>query len=805
MKKVFSSIVALLLMSTVLFGTFIPITALTIDNQNSEVKAAPSVSDVPISERYHVIKNGYREKYDLQEGIFGLQSADQENINSVYFYSDGYFEDSPEQYNSSLSTMSLSLALSAFNANQGDFDLSLPSGAYSNLFRHAKALMSDIGIEEKNIFVNDGFATRPTENTVGMIMGAKEISIQNESFILLPIAVRGGDYESEWASNFTLGDSGESLGFSSAAAQVVEQVANYIETYKTFDIPSALNEGKVKFWVVGYSRGGAVANITAKRLTEIYGETGNAIYGYTFEAPGGGIDAAEVDEPWTHNGVYKNIHNVLNPTDFITYVPPKQMGFKRYGVDHYVPGTEAGEIKTEIYETPTGITVTTHSDNEQYNVSDVAYIDRREKMVSKLAAIESTVEFVDDFAIGKINIWDAIGSGKLFVPIEEGKNITTVEWIECSIRDLLNWAANGSYSGGNLTSDTPNKDYRDFYTANTIFAGEEYVTLEVALQNVLNLIFHNQYNDELGRAIIYRAAKLFLENLSVFDMISIIQSWDELSATNQKSYINKVWNALDCEMLDTDGVPIARITDFVEYGEGDELKKSVYTLSSFLFLFLARDYDRSPDFRGINATHTHLITLIYNLPTIILGHFPEVCYSWLCTYDENYSTDNLSSKYANKNINLIDDANNAPPEVEVYIDVEGTTVTLSLSSIIKAAYGVDKESENNGSAIYYAIYENGKIQGGWQLYRSPIVIEKSDDVKYTIKAFATRFEEKGKEITLNNDDLVASEKVPEPPTNNEADENLGDDEDNTIITIVMICAGVLLVIVAVIIIFKKRK
>ena len=182
MKKVFSSIVALLLMSTVLLGTFIPITALTIDNQNSEAKAAPSVSDVPISERYHVIKNGYREKYDLQEGIFGLQSADQENINSVYFYSDGYFEDSPEQYNSSLSTMSLSLALSAFNANQGDFDLSLPSGAYSNLFRHAKALMSDIGIEEKNIFVNDGFATRPTENTVGMIMGAKEISIENESW-----------------------------------------------------------------------------------------------------------------------------------------------------------------------------------------------------------------------------------------------------------------------------------------------------------------------------------------------------------------------------------------------------------------------------------------------------------------------------------------------------------------------------------------------------------------------------------------------------------------------------------------------
>ena len=58
--------------------------------------------DVPISERYHVIENGYRGKYDLLEGVFGYRASNQLNKSSVYFYSDGYFEDVPETYNSSL-------------------------------------------------------------------------------------------------------------------------------------------------------------------------------------------------------------------------------------------------------------------------------------------------------------------------------------------------------------------------------------------------------------------------------------------------------------------------------------------------------------------------------------------------------------------------------------------------------------------------------------------------------------------------------------------------------------------------------
>ena len=66
--------------------------------------------------------------------------------------------------------------------------------------------------------MNESFDIRPTEDTIGMIMGAKEIAIEGEDYILMPIAVRGGDYEAEWASNVTLGAEGEAEGFSGAVS-----------------------------------------------------------------------------------------------------------------------------------------------------------------------------------------------------------------------------------------------------------------------------------------------------------------------------------------------------------------------------------------------------------------------------------------------------------------------------------------------------------------------------------------------------------------------------------------------------------
>ncbi len=764
MKKLLNTVIAFLLISALTLTGLSPIYAKAKDG--AEIQEYTSTA-VPISERYHVTENGYLGKYDLQEGIFGIQSANQVNRNAVYFYSDGYFASSPEIYNPSLATMSLALALSGFNAMQTDFDLAMPNGSYSNLFRHAKALISDIGVEEKDIFINDAFASRPREEGVGMLMGAKKITIDDEGYILLPIVVRGGDYEAEWASNFTLGESGESYGFSSAATQVAEQIDRYINTYKTYDIPSALSKGKVKFWIVGYSRGGAVANITAKRLTDTYGEEGNSIYAYCFEAPQGGVDGTEIEKMWTYNGIYANIHNVLNKNDLVTYLPPKQMGFKRYGVDHYMPGTDAGEIKTTVYETPTGITVTTYSDNEPYTVGEDDYLSRRDDMLKYLEYIDNTVKFSDSFVVGQIKLRDVLSGGNLFVPIEEAKNVSASEWIECFLEDMMSWAANGTYSQGNLTNSGKDKDFRDFYTTNVEFAGKEYATIEFALRNILRLCFTHQHDEEFFNALLYRLLSSFIEQLTVLDIISVVQNWSNLSESSQRSYINKVWRALDGELEYSDGTPVKRISEFVDESERKDLEDSVYTLSAFLFLFLSQDNAKSPNFEGVEATQVHITTLIFNVMTIGQGHFPEVCLAWMSTYDENYSVDNENSKFVNSAVTLINDLNNVPPKAEAQIEVKDNKTVISLSSIIKSNAGVDKNSINNGSAIYFAVYENGKMVGDWQLYRSPIILDTTKDCKYTVKAFATRFEEMGDELILTNDQIRAAEKEPDKNTDSE--------------------------------------
>lgn len=813
MKKIICSIIAFVMVTTMIFSIMAsPITVFALDSEGNQGEVQ-SV-DVPMSERYHIIEKGYREKYDLLEGVFGYRASNQLNKSSVYFYSDGYFEDAPETYNSSLSTMSLALAMACFNTKRTDFDLSMPQGSYSNLFRHVKVLMSDLGILDKDIYVNESFDIRPTEDTIGMIMGSKQIVIDGEDFILIPIVIRGGDYETEWASNATLGASGEAEGFSSASYMVLEQVEGYVKSNTSFDISTALNNGKVKFWVVGYSRGGAVANLCAKRLTDTYGETGNSIYAYTFEAPNCGMDAYALNKPWTYDGIYANIHNIINPSDLVTLIPPKEMGFKRYGVDHYSPGTEAGEIITSVYETPTGITVTTYADSISYCVGDDDYASLRDEMLLHLARIDDKILFRDSFSLVTMDMSNVIWTGEMFTPLNDGADIDASEWLEALISDLQKWSANGTYSWGRINGRGYDDDYRKFYTSHVDFSGQKLVSVEEALQCTMNLAFSHYKDEEFIEALAFRMRSLLLEPLSLVDLLmNATGKWDKLTEWQQARYCKNIWDCLNDDMERDDGTAVKKITDFVEDDEKERLKKSVYTLSSFLFLFITQDGNNSPSLDGVREKQVHIATLIYNVMTIGQGHFPEICFAWLRTRDENYSSDNENAMYSDVLVNWVNDENNAQPEIEVNIAVNEGQSTLTLTSIIKTESGVDANSSNNGSAIYYALYENGEMKGDWQLYRAPIVIDTQNETEYTVKAFAVRFEERGAEIEITNEQIRFVNDLPDPKPDEKQDEIISEspktDEkivENPTAVIATVSALILLsLLISVVLIVKRRQ
>ncbi|MGN1019489.1 MAG: LPXTG cell wall anchor domain-containing protein [Aristaeellaceae bacterium] len=232
---------------------------------------------------------------------------------ATYHYSDLYFYGDARAYNSQLATMSLCLELSSWSS----FD----TGVWANKTKNARALLNEIGFDA--IEQNGVWDDQPTMNSIGLIAAYKNIG----NMTVVALAVRGGAYYDEWGGNFVLGPSDNHEGFEAGA----QAAYNYLNGYMAKHKANGEFKNEVKLWIVGYSRGGAVANMTAGRITDALSCGGVAlqqknIFAYTFEAPQGYVG---VDSP----SGYCNIHNLINPMDLIPLVAPSVMGFKRYNTN----------------------------------------------------------------------------------------------------------------------------------------------------------------------------------------------------------------------------------------------------------------------------------------------------------------------------------------------------------------------------------------------------------------------------------------------------------------------------------------
>lgn len=233
-----------------------------------------------------------------------------DHTKSTYYYRDSYFTAPATTYNPHLATMSLALTLSSFW-----------SGSAWNMYMqydNAAKLLHDVGFEhiEAN-YATDG---RPTADTIGILMSHKTV-IENDGtpYNLVTITVRSSGYGSEWASNMIMGHSyeydGNHKGFSIARDRALEYIYSYLDKYV---------DGNTKFWITGFSRGGAVGgmlgawmddNISALKSDLNVRTSRNDIFTYTFEAP------TSFSRKNTANKNYSNIFNIINSEDPITYLP----------------------------------------------------------------------------------------------------------------------------------------------------------------------------------------------------------------------------------------------------------------------------------------------------------------------------------------------------------------------------------------------------------------------------------------------------------------------------------------------------
>lgn len=251
--------------------------------------------------------------HDIIEGKYNKDNHDYD-----FKYSDGFFETAPKQYDTHMATASMAMAHASVTVINGD--------DYSHGADRITSVLEQEGFGD--IFTTESYTEKPGTDTVACAIAKKTVQTADGEKQVVSVTVRSANYEQEWASNVTLGyDSlepdAEAKGFAMSADKVMEHIKDYLKA-QGLD-----KDENVVFWLQGYSRGAAVANLTAKRIIDEYDNA--PVYAYCLGCPQGGTDAAEIE-----GKDYTSIHNVINIDDITTYVAPSSWGFKRYGVDHYL-------------------------------------------------------------------------------------------------------------------------------------------------------------------------------------------------------------------------------------------------------------------------------------------------------------------------------------------------------------------------------------------------------------------------------------------------------------------------------------
>ena len=224
-------------------------------------------------------------------------------------YSDSFFLHSACSYDHELAIMSLGLTMSAFTY-KADGD------------KHARKALNSIGCDDRTIESFRFDDQQSCADSCGYIIAAKKLP---DDTFLIPVVIRSHCYGGEWVSNAHAVEEAypdHAVGFKAAADGVYDAVTDYI-TRRGFD------RGRVKLWLCGYSRGGAVTNLLGARFTFESGIGKDNIFAYSFATPVTVFDRACL--------FTDNIFNIMSEMDIVPRMPLRYWALTRYGADMIVP------------------------------------------------------------------------------------------------------------------------------------------------------------------------------------------------------------------------------------------------------------------------------------------------------------------------------------------------------------------------------------------------------------------------------------------------------------------------------------
>ncbi len=258
--------------------------------------------------------------------------CDDKDVQQDFYYSDSYFNKSGYTFRQDLAQASLALALAAGHLNDTVLNKKPEVEGTKSFEKFAK----DLGM--KDVEFNRDRTNTPGNNTIGVSMANKKVTDDKGEATLLMVGIRGFGYRSEWGGNVYLAESGDHKGFALCRDNTLSFMKKYIRENNI--------EGRIKVWVSGYSRAGVATNMVGGALDDGY-NLGKKVsldpddmYIYANEPPMGSVTSEVKDAK------YDNIHNIVNPDDYVTWVGFRAWDFCRYGVDHYMPTKHNGDLDT---------------------------------------------------------------------------------------------------------------------------------------------------------------------------------------------------------------------------------------------------------------------------------------------------------------------------------------------------------------------------------------------------------------------------------------------------------------------------
>ena len=287
----------------------------------------------------------------------GIHEAKLPGYDLHFVYSDAWFTESSFTYNPHLATLSMMMALSS--GSKADASQFLTSMGYEKVKNNA-------------YFDNDNEPAL----TAGAALGQKKIRDNEGDVTLIAVVIHGFRYQMGWEGDFHIGKGPLHEGFLLARDEVLRFMKQYIREQGI--------TGRVKFWLGGHSRGGALANMTAAYLADPSNGylpnveiTSEDVYCYTFATPGtmvkgeatkgefGKVSAARsgdyasdtAGEAYNYTGsdgselidpsakTYKGIHNYRPASDLIPGLPPKSWSYTCFGTENeFTPSVTKEEM-----------------------------------------------------------------------------------------------------------------------------------------------------------------------------------------------------------------------------------------------------------------------------------------------------------------------------------------------------------------------------------------------------------------------------------------------------------------------------